>query len=141
MVGLCQERGWPLPAIAQPAYSWLQRDLEADYLPACRENGIGITPYRALEGGALSGKYQRGVAAPEGSRLQVQPGWLPVGVDFDRIEVFDAEASASARSSLAHALCWLLERPGVASIVIGVRRPQQLAQLAAAVSAAAPSTG
>jgi aryl-alcohol dehydrogenase-like predicted oxidoreductase len=137
MVALCQEQGWPLPSIAQPAYSWLQRGLEADYLPACRDNGIGITPYRALEGGALSGKYRRGRVAPDASRQQEQPGWLPVGVDFDRIEVFDAEATARSRTPLAHALCWLLEKPGVASIVVGVRQRQQIAQLAAAVAVAA----
>ena len=139
MLSLCRDNGWPIPAIAQPGYSWLQRELEADYLPLCREHGIGLTPYRALEGGVLSGKYRRGEEAGAGTRLQEQPGWLPVGADFDRIEAFEAfeaEADAADRSPLQHALLWLLERPGIPSIVVGVRHIDQVDQLVAAVAGA-----
>ena len=142
MLSLCRDNGWPIPAIAQPGYSWLQRELEADYLPLCREHGIGLTPYRALEGGVLSGKYRRGEEAGAGTRLQEQPGWLPVGADFDRIEAFEAfeafeaEADAADRSPLQHALLWLLERPGIPSIVVGVRHIDQVDQLVAAAAGA-----
>ena len=135
MISLCEEHGWPLPAIAQPGYSWLQRELEADYLSLCRERGIGVTPYRALEGGVLSGKYRRGQEPGTDTRLHEQPGWLPVGADFDRIEEFEAEAHRTGRSPLQHALGWLLERPGVASLVVGVRSIDQIDKLVAAVGA------
>ena len=135
MISLCEDNGWPLPAIAQPAYSWLQRELEADYLPLCREHGVGLTPYRALEGGVLSGKYRRGQAPGAETRLHEQPGWLPVGADFDRIEEFETEAHQIGRSPLQHALGWLLERPGVAALVVGVRNIDQIDQLVAAVGA------
>ena len=136
MVDLCASEGWPLPAISQPAYSWLQRDLEEGYLPTCVEHGVGVTPYRAFEGGALTGKYRRDQKPPADSRLSERPEWMPVGVDFDRIEAFEAEAEQAGRTPLAHSLLWLLGKPGVASIVVGVRRLDQLEQLAAAVAEA-----
>lgn len=133
MIKLCRVEGWPLPEIAQPAYSWLQRDLETDYLPACCEQQIGLTPYRALEGGILSGKYRREVEAAPDSRMNEHPEWLPMGADFDRIETFEEEARSVQRSPLQHALRWVLDQPGVASLVVGVRKVEQLDELCAAV--------
>src|SRR3954466_15256810 len=55
---------------AQNEYSWLERDVEADLIPALEHYGIGLLPYFPLANGRVGGKYRRGGGAPEGSRLQ-----------------------------------------------------------------------
>ncbi len=47
------------PLAAQPPYNLLMRDIKADLLPLCRRKGLAVTPYQVLQGGLLSGKYQR----------------------------------------------------------------------------------
>src|SRR6478736_986774 len=57
---------------AQNKYSLLDRSAERELVPACEHVGVDLLPYFPLEFGLLTGKYQRGQAAPEGSRLAVQ---------------------------------------------------------------------
>src|SRR3954469_23691378 len=54
---------------AQNRYSLLQRQVEAEVLPACERFGLGQLPYRPLDSGLLSGKYHRGEARAAGPRL------------------------------------------------------------------------
>ena len=54
---------------AQNLYSLLERDVEKEVLPACEHFGLGFLPFFPLASGLLSGKYQRGVAPAEGTRL------------------------------------------------------------------------
>ena len=57
----------------QNSYSLLDRDAEQDVFPVCEEHGLGFTPFSPLAGGWLTGKYRRGEAAPEGSRMTLRP--------------------------------------------------------------------
>ena len=54
---------------AQNHYNLLNRAVETELVPACEQFGLGILPYFPLASGLLSGKYRRGEAAPEGTRL------------------------------------------------------------------------
>ena len=56
---------------AQNEYSWLERDIEADLVPALEHYGIGLLPFFPLASGLLTGKYRRGEAPPRG---QPHPG-------------------------------------------------------------------
>ena len=49
----------PLTA-AQPAYNMLQREIEADLIPWCRERNIAVINYWPLMKGLLAGKIRRG---------------------------------------------------------------------------------
>ena len=62
------------PALVQNSFSLLERDDEEDVLPHCRERGIPYVPFGPLAGGWLTGKYRRGEAYPEGSRMTQRPG-------------------------------------------------------------------
>ena len=63
-------RAGSTPIVAlQNEYSLLERSVEADVLPLCRELGVGFVPYFPLASGLLTGKYRRGEPAPSGSRL------------------------------------------------------------------------
>jgi len=57
----------------QPQYSLVERNIEREVLPACREEGVGVIPWGPLGGGFLSGKYRRGEEPPEDSRIAGAP--------------------------------------------------------------------
>lgn len=127
MIAICDANRWPRPVVAQPLLSWLDRELEDGYIPACIEYDIAITPYRALKSGLLTGKYKRGQAAPKGSRAD-ESSWLddPGSEVWDEIERFEGEAQAASLDPVQYAVKWLLDRPGVTSVIAGCKRPDQL---------------
>ena len=131
MIALCDGNGWPRPVIAQPQLSWLVRDSEVDYIPACIQYDIAVTPYRTLQAGLLTGKYKRGQGAPAGSRGD-ESSWLDDPDDelWDRIEEFEREAAGASLTPTQYAVKWLLDRPGVTSVIVGCKRPDQLEPLA-----------
>src|SRR5262249_4774513 len=53
----------------QLQWSLVSRDCERELIPACRTFGLGVLPWSPLGRGFLSGKYRRGEAPPEGTRL------------------------------------------------------------------------
>ena len=127
MIALCDGNGWPRPVIAQPQLSWLVRDSEEAYIPTCVEYDIAVTPYRTLQAGLLTGKYKRGQEAPAGSRGD-ESSWLDDPDDelWDRIEEFEREAAGASLTPTQYAVKWLLDRPGVTSVIVGCKRPDQL---------------
>ena len=133
MIALCDGNGWPRPVIAQPQLSWLVRDSEEAYIPACIEYDIAVTPYRTLQAGLLTGKYKRGQEAPPGSRGD-ESSWLDDPDDelWDRIEQFEREAVGASLTPTQYAVKWLLDRPGVTSVIVGCKRPDQLEPFAEA---------
>jgi aryl-alcohol dehydrogenase-like predicted oxidoreductase len=114
-------------ATAQNEYSLYNRQAEADLIPALQELGMGLLPYFPLAYGLLTGKYRRGQAAPEGSRLaaSAQASRL-AGADWDRIEALAAYAAQRGVSLLTLAIGGLAAQPGVASVISGASRPEQI---------------
>ena len=135
VLALCDQNGWRRPAMLQPQYSLLKRDVEQEILPLCAREGIAVAPYQVLQGGLLTGKYRRGEVVPEGSRQVEKPGWTMALDDamFDTLESLETEAIARGRTLLQHALLSLLEQPAVVSLVMGVKRIDQLEALANAI--------
>jgi len=65
---LAELRGWTPFVALQSEYSLLNRSVEREVLPYCRAHRVGFVPYYPLAGGFLTGKYEKGRAAPVGSR-------------------------------------------------------------------------
>jgi aryl-alcohol dehydrogenase-like predicted oxidoreductase len=128
LLKVCDENGWRRPVAIQPPYSLLKRDIETEVLPLCQKEQIAILPYQVLQGGMLTGKYRRGENAPEDSRQREKPEWtMPLNDEtFTRLEQIEAEARQRGRSLLQHALKSLLETPAVVSLVVGIKRIDQL---------------
>ncbi|TDO44379.1 aryl-alcohol dehydrogenase-like predicted oxidoreductase [Kribbella sp. VKM Ac-2527] len=116
---------------AQNKYSLLDREIEDEVVPACEHLGIGIVTYSPLAGGLLTGKYQRGEAAPEGTRLATQPERL-ARADFDKIEALDTFAAERDVTLLDVAIGGLAAQPAVGSVIAGATTPEQIAQNVAA---------
>lgn len=135
LLKVCDENGWRRPVALQPAYSLLKRDIEADVLPLCQREQIAVLPYQVLQGGMLTGKYRRGENAPADSRQLEKPEWtLPLSDEtFSRLEAIETEAGQRGRSLLQHALKGLLEQPAVVSLVVGIKRTDQLEVLLNAI--------
>jgi aryl-alcohol dehydrogenase-like predicted oxidoreductase len=118
-------------AAVQNEYSLLDRTVEADVLPRCRELGVGFVPYFPLASGLLTGKYRRGEPAPAGTRLEGRPERL-TDAAFDRIESLDERARAHGHTLLELAIAALASEPGVASVIAGATSLEQVRENAAA---------
>src|SRR3712207_2676970 len=75
----------------QDKYSFLERGIEREVVPAAERVGAGVLPYFPLASGLLTGKYRRGEPAAPGTRLASRPERLATA-DFDRIEALAALA-------------------------------------------------
>ena len=78
-----------------------------------------------LASGLLTGKYRRGQAAPDGTRLTRMPDRL-ARADFDRIEALAALAAQWGIDLPTLALGGLAAQPAVATVIAGARTPEQL---------------
>jgi aryl-alcohol dehydrogenase-like predicted oxidoreductase len=113
----------------QDEYSLLVRGIEAELIPAITRYRLGLLPYFPLASGLLTGKYRAGTPLPEGTRLanieRLQHRFL-TDANWPRVEKLQAFADARGRSLLELAISWLLARPGVASVIAGATKPEQL---------------
>jgi len=118
---------------AQNQYSLLQRAVETDVIPACRHFGLGFLPFFPLDSGLLSGKYKRGEAPAEGTRLALgrYQRWLD-GADWDTIEALTAFGAERGHSLLDVAIAGLAARPAVTSVIAGATTAEQVRLNAAA---------
>ena len=113
----------------QPEYNLLKREVEREIVPVCQEFGLGIIPYFPLDAGVLTGKYQPGEPAPEGTRGYDNPRFAPRlrQSTLEAVQRLDAWARESDDTVAELALAWLASRPAVSTIIAGTRRPEQVA--------------
>ena len=134
---IADKRGHQGFATLQAQYSLAERSLEREHIPYLQQAGIGLLPWSPLAGGLLSGKYRMGEPAPEGTRMSQ---WVERLRSFDTprnwaiVDTLRAAATTLECAPAAVALAWLLGKPTVSSVIIGVR---DLAQLDANLAAAA----
>ena len=126
---IASERGLTPFVSEQSQYSWLRRGAEAELLPACARLDIGFIPYFPLASGLLTGKYAKGEPAPEGTRLA---GREIADEDLDAVERLRGFAERRGVSVLDVAIGGLAAVPGVASVIAGATRPEQVRANAAA---------
>jgi aryl-alcohol dehydrogenase-like predicted oxidoreductase len=128
--------GGGLPVACQIYWNLLKREVEDEIVPAARRHGLGIVTYFPLESGLLTGKYQEGEAFPEGSRLANWPRFRggATAENFARLRELTAFAEARGHLLLELALGWLAAQEGVASIIAGATKPEQVTANAAALA-------
>jgi aryl-alcohol dehydrogenase-like predicted oxidoreductase len=90
-----------------------------------------VLPYFPLANGLLTGKYRRGQAAPQGTRLAGRESALTDDV-FDKLEALERFAEKHGRSLLDVAIAGLAAMPAVASVIAGATKPEQVRANAAA---------
>jgi aryl-alcohol dehydrogenase-like predicted oxidoreductase len=133
-VDVADHRGLARPVTVQPQYNLLAREIEWEIVPACVSEGLGLLPWSPLGGGWLTGKYRRDQRPEGATRLGENP---ERGVEaYDRrgqrertwtvLETLRAVAEARGNSMAQIALAWLVDRPTVASVILGARTLEQL---------------
>lgn len=130
-IDLSRQMGWKPFSCLQPLYNLLDRSIEWELLPVCRNEGLGVIPWSPLRGGWLSGKYRRGMTAPpEGTRVDTtgKHGWSESWEAYDNertwrvIDTLYSVAEEAGKTPAQVALNWLMQRPAVTAPIIGVRR-------------------
>jgi aryl-alcohol dehydrogenase-like predicted oxidoreductase len=117
--------GWTAFVSAQNRYSLYDRSADDELIPALEHLGLSLLPYFPLAYGLLTGKYRRGVAPEEGTRLALQRGRFD-NADFDRIDALDGFAKARSVSILDVAVGGLLARPWIGSVISGATSGEQV---------------
>jgi aryl-alcohol dehydrogenase-like predicted oxidoreductase len=123
-----------VPVTLQPNYSLLVRGTEAELVPACLFNGLGMLPWGPLAGGWLSGKYTRDQRPQGSTRLGEDPGRGMEAYDrvgtrertWNVLEAVQDVAEARGVTMPQVALAWLRARPAVSSVILGARTTDQL---------------
>lgn len=118
----------PIRAL-QNNHNFAVRDVTDELRALCAEHGISIVTYSPLGAGFLTGKHQHGVQA--GSRFDVIPGHQNVYFHDEsrrRLAELEAVAKQTGHPQVQLALAWALHQPGIASVLVGGRKPEHLDQ-------------
>ena len=136
-LGVAERLGLSRFESMQAYYTVAGRDLERELIPMLASEGVGLMVWSPLAGGLLSGKFGRDRKAEDGSRRS-KFDFPPVDRDraFDCIDAMRPIAQAHSVSVAQIALAWLLHQPQVTSVIVGAKRPDQLADNLAATQVA-----
>lgn len=114
----------------QPPYSMISREAEAEILPYCRENNIGVIVYSPMKSGLLTGSMTRARVAVLG-----QDDWRRNNPEFQEprlsrnlqlVELLGTLGNAHGRSPGEVAIAWTLANPAVTAAIVGGRSPKQV---------------
>jgi aryl-alcohol dehydrogenase-like predicted oxidoreductase len=114
----------------QNGFNRLEQDDLVEVIPFAAANGLAYVAFSPLAGGLLSGKYAAGQPPAPGTRLEAAPslyGHLLTPESFAAIAELKAAADAHGWTLPAAALRFILDTPGVDSLIIAPRTPEQLA--------------
>ncbi len=119
-------------ATLEVQYSLLERGIEAELLPFCRDKGIGVIAYGALGGGILTGKY---VKVPPFGKWDARRMFYDhfEGEKLKKAQKIVKEMQAFGRPLNQVALNWVRQKAGVMTVLAGCRNPQQVRENAGAV--------
>lgn len=114
----------------QPPYSMLRRDIEAEILPFCQENNIGVVNYSPMVSGLLTGKMTA-------ERIAQMPAddWRKRSANFNEpklsrnlklVELLREIGKEHGVEPGVVAVAWTLRHPGITAAIVGARRPDQV---------------
>jgi aryl-alcohol dehydrogenase-like predicted oxidoreductase len=116
---------------AQNHWSLLERQAEAEVVPAARRFGLGVLPYFPLANGLLTGKVRRGQPIPAGTRLAGRQSYV-TEEKLARVEALAAWAQERGVTLLETAIGALAAHPGCSSVIAGATSAEQVKANAAA---------
>ena len=113
---------------SQMHYSILNREVEREFVPMSLQYGLGMMVWSPLSGGFLTGKYTRQNPQPEAARLNsFDLGLFDRETGYEVVDNITEIAKQYNTTPTAIAIAWLLAKKVVATVVIGVSKPEQLA--------------
>jgi aryl-alcohol dehydrogenase-like predicted oxidoreductase len=123
--------GWARYVGHQVYYSLIGREYEWELMPLGLDQKVGALVWSPLGWGRLTGKIRRGQPLPEVSRLHKTAQMGPQVADehlYKVVDAIDEIAKETGKSVPQVALNWLLQRPTVATVIVGARNEEQLRQ-------------
>jgi aryl-alcohol dehydrogenase-like predicted oxidoreductase len=114
----------------QPPYSAIQRGVEAEILPFCQQNNIGVIVYSPMQSGLLTGTMTK-----ERVANLPQNDWRKGDDDFREprlsrnlalADLFTQIGARHGRSAGEVAVAWTLRLPAVTAAIVGFRNPKQV---------------
>jgi aryl-alcohol dehydrogenase-like predicted oxidoreductase len=118
---------------AQNLYSFIERGIEDEVIPACEAYGVGMLPYFPLASGLLTGKYQRGQEPPADGRITA---WgmnaMLSDRNFDIVDALATFATEREITLLDVAMGGLAAQSTVSSVIAGATTAEQVRANAAA---------
>ena len=120
----------------QPPYSLIQRKIEAEILPYCREAGIGLIVYSPLERGLLAGTVPPDRKFPEGDHRATHKFFTPEnrGRVLKSLERVRPIAEIHGATLAQVVINWTIQEPGITAALVGARDAKQAEQNAAALT-------
>lgn len=126
-LGISERLGLTRYVCQQVNYSLVARDVEREIIPLSLDQSVGIMAWSPLQAGLLSGKFRRD-ARPSVSRLNDLDA--PGTIDYERVyrivDLLVQIADARDVTPAQVALNWVLNKPGVDTVIIGARDEAQL---------------
>ncbi|KTG27530.1 aldo/keto reductase [Haloferax profundi] len=122
-------------ACMQPEYNAVDRHEEANLLPVCEGEEIGVIPWSPLAGGFLTGKYERDSSIPAGTRAETDK-YTSNRFSDENWDVLDEIRDIAEKKDATPAqvsLAWLLHKPVVDAPIIGPRSIEHLDENLAAL--------
>lgn len=116
----------------QPPYNLLDRRIENELVPLCREHGLAIFPWSPMGMGILAGRYTDATRPPADSRATLRGGIYAQRVTDRGVAVgrrFAELAEVTGRSAAQLAITWVKSQPGITAPLIGPRTVAQLEHL------------
>jgi NDP-hexose 2,3-enoyl reductase len=106
----------------QSLYNLVERSVELEVLPACRDYGLGLIPWSPLHGGLLGGVLRKD------EQRRSKRGRARNGLEEHRpqVEAYEAFCDELGEQPADVALSWLLHQDGVTAPIIGPRTAEQL---------------
>jgi aryl-alcohol dehydrogenase-like predicted oxidoreductase len=132
-LAVSEKYGYPRYVAHQAYYSLVGRSYEWELMPLGLDQKVGAVVWSPLGWARLTGKIRRGQPMPPGSRLQSKVA-LDIGPHVESeylyrvVDVLDEIAKETGKTVPQIALNWLLQRPTVATLIIGARNEEQLRQ-------------
>ncbi|PLP58781.1 aldo/keto reductase [Mesorhizobium loti] len=140
---IAEFRGYEPISTLQLEYSLVERNIEHEFIPFGIRHGAGVTVWGPLGNGLLSGKYRPNAEGGEG-RLEVMRGTNhPTFQKFSErnwtiVAELEKVAVAIGRSMAQVALNWTATQPGIASVILGATKLEQIKDNLGALDFAIP---
>lgn len=122
--------------VKQERYSMLDRDVELEQLPYCRENNIAFLAYSPLAMGLLTGKIGVEREFPDDDMRSQDPRFSMESrrKTLSTLEMFKPIAEAHNLTIAQLVIAWTISQPGLTHALVGARHAQQAQENAQAGS-------
>ena len=112
----------------QPDYSLLNRSIEKDILPYCKENQVGIIAYSPLASGLLTGKYGKDAKFSDwrGKGIIGCFSGAQFAKNMEKVKHLKNIAESIGKTCTQMAINWIVSQPQLTTALLGVKNEKQM---------------